>query len=64
MHRLKPSCPPFEVVDGPLTGRQYRHGVDYEEISAADAHMFEPSEPVTARPRKHNAPSEVTDDAK
>lgn len=49
-YRLKRNVPGFDVVDGPLAGRQYRHGVVYGEIPPAEAGKFEPVQaapPVT-----------------
>lgn len=43
MWTLKPSQPPFEMVDGPLAGRAYRHGQEYTEIPETEEHRFEHS---------------------
>ena len=43
MWTLKPNHPPFEMVDGPLAGRAYRHGQQYAEIPEAEAYRFEHS---------------------
>lgn len=43
MWTLKPNQPPFEMVDGPLAGRAYRHGQEYAEIPETENHRFEHS---------------------
>jgi hypothetical protein len=40
MWRLKKNKPAFVVVDGPLTGREYRHNEIYMEIPAGAEKMF------------------------
>jgi hypothetical protein len=32
MYKLKPNVAEFEMVDGPFTGRKYRHGEQYREV--------------------------------
>ena len=39
-YRLKQGVEGFDVVDGPLAGRQYRKGVVYDEIPPGDAAKF------------------------
>jgi hypothetical protein len=41
MFRLKAGSPAFDVVDGPLAGRRYRHGQAYAEIPPGEAGKFE-----------------------
>jgi len=43
MWKLKTNQPPFEMVDGPMAGRQFGHGIDYAEVPADQEHRFEPS---------------------
>ena len=43
MWTLKPNQPPFEMVDGPLAGRAYRHGQEYAAIPESEAYRFEHS---------------------
>ena len=31
-YQLKQTSPEFDVVDGPLSGRKFKHGEVYEEI--------------------------------
>ncbi len=41
MYRLKDTVPEFEVVDGPLAGRIFRHGETYTEIPPQEKTRFE-----------------------
>ena len=41
MYRIKPGCPDFTVVDGPLAGRKYEAGKLYEEIPLVETDKFE-----------------------
>ena len=43
MWKLKPNQPQFEMVDGPMAGRSYRHGKEYTEIPESEGHRFEHS---------------------
>ena len=56
MWTLKPNQPPFEMVDGPLAGRAYRHGQEYTEIPETEAHRFEHTgEAIIARMAANDA---------
>lgn len=41
MYRLKMQHEAFQVVDGPLEGRGYKHGESYGDIPPGEAHKFE-----------------------
>ena len=41
MYRLKPNSPVITAVDGPLTGRTFRHGEAYGRIPEGDENKFE-----------------------
>jgi len=43
MWQLKKNQPPFELVDGPMAGRQFVHGRDYEAIPDNYRSRFEHS---------------------
>jgi hypothetical protein len=55
MYTLKPNAPAFDVVDGPLAGRQYRHGQTYTEIPTDLAGRFDTITPGPA-PTAMSAP--------
>lgn len=38
---LKANQPSFELVDGPMTGRKFRHGERYAEVPEREQHRFE-----------------------
>ncbi len=40
-YRLKKSAEAFDVVDGKLAGRKFRHGRVYAEIPENEKHKFE-----------------------
>ena len=42
--KLKKNSPEFDVVDGPMTGQQFRHGKTYTEIPPGDKSRFEKAE--------------------
>lgn len=48
-YRLKKNQPAFEVVDGPMAGKQYTHGVTYTEIPAGEAKKFIEIKPVVGK---------------
>lgn len=60
MPRLLPNQPEFELVDGPLAGRQFTRGKDHPEIPPEMAHRFEDApvpapaveQPLAARARR------------
>lgn len=41
MWKLKKTCSPFEMVDGPMDGRKFDHGTEYAEIPSRYAGSFE-----------------------
>jgi len=43
MWQLKKNQPPFEMVDGPMVGRSFSHGIGYQEIPDGLNHRFEHS---------------------
>jgi hypothetical protein len=63
MYRLKENQSGFDMVDGPLAGRQYRCGQTYEVIPEQYAGRFEKvkPQPQTAAPAM---PAEETDTEK
>jgi len=49
---LKKVSAPFDVVDGHLAGRQFRHGVEYAEIPQRYADRFDSAGAPLAAPEK------------
>jgi hypothetical protein len=41
-YRLKPGVPDFETVDGPMAGRKFEAGKEYDAIPREEADRFEP----------------------
>lgn len=56
-YRLKKGQERFEAVDGPLAGRQYEPGLEYDadDIAAPDKKRFEKVPEQKARPEKKSA---------
>lgn len=51
MWKLKQTHHAFEMVDGPMTGRTFTHGIEYAEIPIRYSGSFElatPASPVAA----------------
>lgn len=40
-YRLKINVAEFEMVDGPLKGRSYKHGIVYDEIPPEESRKFD-----------------------
>jgi hypothetical protein len=67
-YNLKPTEPPFEVVDGPFAGRKYDRKGIYAEIPPQYAERFEPflqsseaaKQPVSHLPSPIEGSPEVT----
>lgn len=41
MWQLKSTQPAFEMVDGPMAGRAFVHGLPYDQVPPGEAHRFE-----------------------
>lgn len=59
-YKLKNNVAEFDVVDGPLAGRNFRRGVLYDEIPSNEAGKFEtiseaPEVPVKAKAEEKKA---------
>lgn len=57
-YQMKPGQAAIQIVDGELTGRQFRPGMVYTEIPAAEAHRFDelpPPAAPAARTKKQTA---------
>lgn len=40
MYTLKPGCPDFTAMDGPMKGHKFKHGIAYSQVPPASAAMF------------------------
>ena len=54
MYRLKANQPPFEMVDGPMAGQKFAHGLVYTDLPPGEQARFElidpPAPPAPADP--------------
>lgn len=61
-YRLKKNEPAFEVVDGPLAGRKFGHGLVYDEVPKNESRRFEKLEEAPVAPAKAAAKKDAGGD--
>mgnify|MGYP001344782933 CR=1 FL=1 len=51
MYRLKKGQQEIEVVDGPMAGRRFLPGIEYQEIPEAEKARFDKTNPPAGKPQ-------------